>query len=340
MLEDRSFLGKYPKPVAVLGTEGLCNVQAKWFEALARYHNVPFLVLDAAPIPSKKLPEWWGEDAVKDSVEYYARQLENSIDFLEWATGQKANEEKLIDAVVTMDRNEKLWDELMRLWRAKPSPIAGRSLFTFENLIISLPTSHDASAVLEAIIAELNDRIAHGISGIPNEDIRLLWQAQPGWYVLGIIRYFESQGANFVATPYLELWGSHFKYDWCKEATPDWFREFKKPNNFSESFWEISKSIIAQMTRPRLEAGVNAIKQMALEAEIDGGVWHAVRGCKGVSYGEFAEREALRELGIPGFILEGSPADARDFSEGPALRQIRIFIEQVKRIKKRKKANS
>jgi hypothetical protein len=50
------------------------------------------------------------------------------------------------------------------------------------------------------------------------------------------------------------------------------------------------------------------------------------------------EREAIRsELGIPGFILEGSPADPRDFSEGPALRHMRIFTEQVKRLKKRRR---
>ena len=35
--------------------------------------------------------------------------------------------------------------------------------------------------------------------------------------------------------------------------------------------------------------------------------------------------------------MEGSPSDSRDFSEGPVLRQIKVFIEQVKRMKKRRK---
>jgi benzoyl-CoA reductase/2-hydroxyglutaryl-CoA dehydratase subunit BcrC/BadD/HgdB len=339
MIENRSFLGKYPRPVAVLGTEGLCNVQTKWFEALARYHNVPFFVLDSAPIPysSQKLPDS-GEEAVRNSVEYYARQLGNAIEFLEWATGQKANEEKLIDAVITMRRNEELWDELLRLWRAKPSPIAARSLFTFENLIISLPTRKDSTKVLEAIIEELNERIEKGIMGIENEEIRLLWQAQPGWYTLGVIRYFESQGANFVGTPYLEIWGANYGREMLVNCTPEWFREWKEPRNFEECFWEISKAIISQECRPRLDAAIRMMKKLAIESEADGIVWHAVRGCKGVSYGGLGEREAIRsELGIPGFILEGSPADPRDFSEGPALRHMRIFTEQVKRLKKRRR---
>lgn len=342
MYEGRGFLGKYPRPVAVLGTEGLCNVQAKWFEAQARYHNVPFFVIDSAPATSaqiiaKNLPNRWTEETFDDSVEFYARQLGNSLEFLEWATGQKANEEKLIDAVITMQRNEELWDELLKLWRAKPSPIAGRSLFTFENLIIALPTKHESTKVLEAINEELHLRIEKGIQGIGNEEIRLLWQAQPGWYILKIMDYFESHGANFVASPYLEIWGAKFKYGFSEGVAPKWFTEFKKPTNFEECFWEISKSIIAQMCRPRVDADIRVIKELAVEAELDGAVFHAVRGCKGCSYGELAQRETLRnDLNLPGFLLEGSPADPRDFSEGPALRQIMIFVEQIKRMKKRR----
>lgn len=345
MYENRSFLGKYPKPVAVLGTEGLCNVQAKWFEAQARYQNVPFFIIDSAPALASEIvpgtePGRWKETTYDDSVEFYARQIGNALEFLEWATDQKANEEKLIDAVITQQRNEELWDELMQLWRAKPSPIAGRSLFTFENLIISLPYRHEATQVLEAINDELRERVEKGIHGIGNEEIRLLWQAQPGWYILGIINYFESQGANFVVSPYLDLWGAKFKHRWSEGASPEWFRKFEEPKNFDDCFREISKSIIAQMIRPRIAGSIKAIKELAIEAELDGAVFHAVRGCKGVSWGELAEREVLRsDLELPGFLLEGSPADPRDFSEGPAMRQIRTFVEQVKRMKKRRELN-
>jgi hypothetical protein len=38
--------------------------------------------------------------------------------------------------------------------------------------------------------------------------------------------------------------------------------------------------------------------------------------------------------------MEGSQVDYRDFSEGPTLRQIRVFVEQVKRMKKRRIAKS
>jgi len=126
------------------------------------------------------------------------------------------------------------------------------------------------------------------------------------------------------------------------DAIPQWLREWKDPENIDECMWELAKGMTAQNSaRPRLDATVEEIKRMAIEAEVDGGVWHAVRGCKGVSYGALGEREALRnDLGVPGFIMEGSQVDYRDFSEGPTLRQIRVFVEQVKRMKKRRIAKS
>lgn len=339
MLMDKGFLGKYPKPAGVLGCEGFCVVQAKWFEALARYHNVPFHVIDTSPIPSEDLKNW-GEEAVRDSIEYMARQCGNQVEFLEWVTGSKVDEDKLIEATVTMHKNELLWDELLELWGKEPSPLTIRNLFTFENLIISLPCTHDATRVLEAVIDEVQDRIARNIHGIEDEQVRLVWNAQPGWYILDTLKYFQSQGATFVASPYLALWGNRYRYDWLRGAAPAWMQEFKEPRNVDECLWEIAKAGNAMNSpRPRLDGAIEAYKDMVVKTHADGGVWHAVRGCKGVSYGALGELEALRnDLGLPGFILEGSPADYRDFSEGPALRQIRIFVEQVKRVKKRRLA--
>ncbi|MBW2082070.1 MAG: 2-hydroxyacyl-CoA dehydratase [Deltaproteobacteria bacterium] len=339
MIEDRGFLGRFPKPTAVIGAEGLCIVQAKWFESLARYHNAPFTVIDSAPIMAHPYKNW-GEGAVRESVEFVARQCANILDFLEWATGQKLDEERLVDTVRTMHRNEVLWDELLDLWGRNPSPITIRNLFTLENLIISLPCTKDATKVLEVAIEEVKERIEKGITGIENEEVRLLWNAQPGWYILGTMEYFQSQGATFVASPYLALWGSKYRYNSIGSAAPEWLKQWKEPSNVEECLLEIAKGMTAQNSaRPRLDAQIEEIIRMAIRTEADGGVWHAVRGCKGVSYGGLGELEAIRnDLGLPGLVIEGSPADPRDFSEGPALRQIRVFVEQVKRMKKRRMA--
>ena len=118
-------------------------------------------------------------------------------------------------------------------------------------------------------------------------------------------------------------------------------RAWKDPSNVEDCLWEIAKGVVAQNSpRPRLDGAIEVYNNMALRTQADGGVLHAVRGCKGVSFGGLGELESLRhELNLPSFVMEGSPADYRDFSEGPILRQIRVFIEQVKRMKKRRIAS-
>ena len=338
-IEDKGFLGKFPKPAGVMGMEGFCIVQTKWFEALARYYNAPFFVMDSAPIMAHDYKNW-GEEAVKDSAEFVKKECYKALEFLEWVTGQKVDEEKFIDVTKTMHENELLWDELLELCGKKPSPVTLRNLFTFENLIVSLPHKKDATRVLKAAIEEINERIEKGITGIENEEIRLLWNAQPGWYVLDTIKYFHSHGAAFVGSPYLAMMGSRYRYDCAGDAAPEWLTTWEDPTNMDECLWQIAKGVITQgSARPRLDATTDEIKRIAIRTQADGAVWHAVRGCKGESYGQLGEMDAIRnDLGLPVFLLEGSPADPRDFSQGPALRQIRIFIEQVKRMKKRRLA--
>jgi benzoyl-CoA reductase/2-hydroxyglutaryl-CoA dehydratase subunit BcrC/BadD/HgdB len=330
MIKDKSFLGVYPRSTAVIGMEETCNIQAKWFEILARYHNLPYFLIDTPFMDINNYPNW-GEEALKDCVDYLVKQLGNYIDFMEWALNQKLDEEKMITACVNQRHNEVLWDRVMQLWRRVPSPITIRNLFTFENLIVSLPCQKAAGDVLEALIQELHERIEKGITGIVDEKYRLVWNAQPGWYTLGAFKYIEAQGATFVASPYLEIWGAEEKFSGSRAQTPEWFRAYKEPAGIDECLSLIARETIARHPRPRLTAQIETLTRLARESKADGVVWHAVRACKGVSYGQLAEKEVARdELGIPSLVFEGSPADPRHFNEGQVMSQITIFMEQIK----------
>ena len=177
-ITGRSFLGKFPEPDVVLGLEGECNVETKWFEAVARYCNAPFFVMDSAPCYVYPLANW-GEEAERAVVEYFLKQEYNYIDFMEKVTGQKLREENLINAFVTARRNGELWNEISALWRAASSPISMRRLFTYENLVVSLLCKPQTTEVFTALREELAERVKQGIEGVPGERIRLFWDAQP-----------------------------------------------------------------------------------------------------------------------------------------------------------------
>ena len=328
-ITGRSFLGEFPEPDAVLGIEGECNLHIKWFEAVARYCNAPFFAMDAAPCYVYPLSNW-GEVAERAAVEYFLKQEYDYIDFMEKVTGQKLKEENLINAFITARRNGKLWDDISDLWRAVPSPISIRRLFTYENLVVSLLCKPQTTEVFTALKEELTERVEQGIEGVPGERIRLFWDAQPPWYNMKMLEYFEKNGAVFVVSPYLTDFGNRNYISLYDKNVGKWLTEWHEPRSLEECLWEIAKFYTARHTRPRLRAQIAEIIGMAKEGKVDGLVWHYVRGCKNVSFGQLEKKSAVQEaLGLPGLLIEGSPADPREFSESSVRNQIDIFLGQI-----------
>jgi benzoyl-CoA reductase/2-hydroxyglutaryl-CoA dehydratase subunit BcrC/BadD/HgdB len=334
---DSSFMGGFPKPDIVFGIEGECNFHLKWFETMARYFNVPFFPLDAVPCDVFDLPNW-GESSHKEALEYLLRQIHRYVDFMEHFTKQKMKEEKVIKAVVTYQRNLDLWSDICDLASAFPSPVTIRSLFTFENAVISVPCKPETTKVLVALKAELGERIKKGLPGLPNERIRLLWDCQPPWFDLNLFRYFESKGANFVASPYLADFGSKHWSRISGDGLRHRLYTRTIPTNTEESLWEIARLHTSRHARPRLHAFVKDAVEQAKEAKVDGAVLHYVRGCKTVPYGIYDKKKAiLDELGIPTLILESSTADPRDYSETNIRSQVDSFLIPILDRKKREK---
>ncbi|MDY7037794.1 MAG: 2-hydroxyacyl-CoA dehydratase family protein [Thermodesulfobacteriota bacterium] len=333
-IANSSFMGMFPEPDIVFGIEGECNFQVKWFEAMARYFNVPFFPMDSASCQSYDLPGW-GEDSQRDAINYLLSQVRRFVEFMEKFTGKKLEEDKLLKVVDLAHKNLFLWSDVLDLAMAKPSPITIRSLFTFENTVISLLCEQGTTDVLSTLRDELTERIKQGIPGLPDERIRLLWDCQPPWYDLNLFRYFESRGANFVVSPYLGEFGGRHWARYCDEEVGKWLRTRKTPTNFEEGLWEIARLHTSRHARPRLPALVREAVEQSREAQVDGAVFHYVRGCKLVPYGIYDKKNAVSEaLGIPSMILESSTADPRAYSEVQIRNQVDIFLEQITDLKK------
>lgn len=342
MVEDRGFLGSFPRLSAVVGLEGECNMQAKWHEIHARYLNVPYFVIDIPPIhlPSAHSP--WDEEAARDSFNYLVRQLHGLIDLMSWVMGKKPDEEKMVNALKAVRQVHRLWDEVMELWRAVPSPVDIKSLYSYENLTVALPLAEETTEVLTALVEELKERVRDGVSAIEGEEIRLLWNGIPAWYMLNVMRHFEDAGAAFVGSVYLRDMGTRIReieLAVSDEIINKGVLALKEPTNLDECLEEIAKHyLLSRGIRPRAQVSARIAVEIAKLAKADGIVYHLMRACKGISYGQLVERELIREqLKIPCLLLEGSPADSRDYSPTTVMHQINTFLEQVRG---QKEANS
>ena len=333
MIRDRGFSGPFPTPDFLVGLEGLCNMHVKWVEIMSRYLNVPLFVMDMPTLYLHPL-NTWGYEAEKDAVEYFVEQEYKYIDFAEQVTGKKVNEEKLIASWNNSRRNHALWDEIMELWRSVPSPVSIKSLFTCENLIVSIYGREETIEVLTALRDELKERVEHGISGIPDEKYRLMWHAQPPWFDMGLLRYFEENGAAFVCSPYLEWFGQQYLSRVLGDRVSDWMFDWMsiEPSNLDETLRSLAKCYLLQFIRPRLRLWLDSSLDIARRSKLDGLVWHFVRACKTGSAGELDMRASLwKTLEIPGLIIEGSPADTRDYSRDQTIQRIDTFMETLAR---------
>ena len=192
---------------------------------------------------------------------------------------------------------------------------------------------------------ELAQRVKDGVSGIPEERIRLYFSAPPPWYHLQLLRYLESRGIAVVGSIYYS--SNRFPEELLTggEAIGGWLNEWSEPTNVDECLMEIAKKwaktldylVPPQHTYLNLKRRVAQTIERCKVANVDGVVFHCPRGCRKGSIGQLDMRNAVRQaLNIPTMIYEGSPSDPRDYSRAAVESSMNTFLEQVIADKERK----
>ncbi|MEE9491406.1 MAG: 2-hydroxyacyl-CoA dehydratase family protein [Dehalococcoidia bacterium] len=343
MIAEKGFLGEFPKPDVVIGLEGGCNLEAKWMEFIARYYNVPLFIFDYHS-PCYVSPKHQ-EQAERDAVEYFVQQAYRYIDFMEQATGQKLNEEKLINAHITRNTNAEVWQQIAELWESVPSPMSFKDLLAYLPFSMFLCASPEELELARSLRDELAQRVKDGVSGIPEERIRLYFSAPPPWYHLQLLRYLESRGIAVVGSIYYS--SNRFPEELLTggEAIGGWLNEWSEPTNVDECLMEIAKKwaktldylVPPQHTYLNLKRRVAQTIERCRVARVDGVVFHCPRGCRKGSIGQLDMRNAVRQaLNIPTLIYEGSPSDPRDYARAAVESSMSTFLEQVIADKERK----
>ena len=103
-----------PMPDFVLCCNNICNCMTKWYENIARMHNIPLVMVD---IPYNNTVE------VDDAYVAYIRgQFDDAIKQLEKISGRKFDEKKFEDACAHANRTAKAWLKVCDYLQYKPAP--------------------------------------------------------------------------------------------------------------------------------------------------------------------------------------------------------------------------
>lgn len=299
-------IGGLPKPDMLVCCNNICGTVLKWYEVQARYFDVPLFILDT-PISHT--------DFSDEARRYVRRQFDEYIDFLEEHCGQKLDHDRLAEIGRLSIAGQKLWQSVLDTTRHKPAPMSAFDAFFHLALIVTLRGTQTVVDYYTELLAEMQDRIAQGISAVPDENIRLLWDNLPVWFrTKWLSEKFASHGACLVADTYTSAWCSSLRY--------------LDENDFLGSMAE-------GYSRIYLNIGVDAMAAEVLRMidhyNADGLVMHSNRSCKPYSLGQYDIQKIVQaERGIPALMIEADMTDARNFAESQIETRIDAFMEVLK----------
>ncbi|MFH0994860.1 MAG: 2-hydroxyacyl-CoA dehydratase [Pseudomonadota bacterium] len=298
-------IGGLPRPDMLICCNNICGTVLKWYEVQARFYNVPLFILDTPVCHS---------EFSNEIRSYVKRQIEEYILFLEQVCGKKLDRDKMAEVGRLSIDGQRLWQAVLDTTVHKPAPMSAFDAFFHLALIVTLRGTQTAIDYYMMLLDEMNSRISQGISAVPFEKTRLLWDNLPVWYrTRWLSDKFAGHGACLVADTYTSAWCGSMKY-----IDPSDFI-----NTMAEGYSRIYLNIgVDQMA--------DEVIAMIDKYDVQGLVMHSNRSCKPYSFGQYDIRRIIQEKrGLPTLILEADMVDERSFSEAQVETRIDAFMEML-----------
>ncbi len=299
-------IGGLPKPDMLICCNNICGTVLKWYEIQARLYNVPLFILDTPVCHTQYSPE----------IEKYVQtQVKEYIVFLEKITKRDFDYDRMVKVGKLAVEAQKLWKKILNTTANKPSPMSAFDAFFFLALIVTLRGTQTAVDFYTKLLEEMEQRIKEGISIVPDEKYRLLWDNLPLWYQLKwLSKKFSDHNACLVADTYTTAWCSALNYT--------------DENDFLNS-------IAQAYTRIYLNIGIDQMADQVLDMikfyDVQGFIMHSNRSCKPYSFGQMDIMKIVQEKAkIPVLMIEADMVDPRSFSQSQVETRIDAFMEIIK----------
>ncbi len=298
-------IGGLPRPDMLICCNNICGTVLKWYEIQARYFQVPLFILDT--------PFCHTEFSV-EAHRYVRRQLDDYILFLENICGKKWDPDRLKEVGRLSIKAQHLWKAVLDTAASRPAPLSAFDAFFHLALIVTLRGTQTVVDYYTELLREMNERVAAGISAIPEEKYRLLWDNLPIWYrTRWLSEKFAAHHACLVADTYTSSWCSSLNY----------MDEGDFLNSMAEAY-----------TRVFINIGTDQMADIVIDMcdhyQVDGLVIHSNRSCKPYSLGQYDIQRIVREKrGLPSLIIEADMTDSRNFSESQIETRIDAFMELI-----------
>lgn len=303
---------RVPMPDFVLCCNNICNCMTKWYENIARMHNIPLIMID---VPYNN------EVTVSDSqVAYIRGQFDDAIKKMEKIAGTKFDEKKFEAACAAANRTAKAWLKVCDYLQYKPAPMSGFDLFNHMADVVTARGKQSTAEAFELLASELEEHVKNGTTTAPfPEKYRVMFEGIPCWPNLrALFKPLKANGVNVTAVVYAPAFG--FVYNGMDEMARAYC---KAPNSVC------------------IEQGVDWREGICRDNKVDGVLVHYNRSCKPWSgYMAEMQRRFTNDLGIPCAGFDGDQADPRNFNEAQYETRVQGLVEAMEANAKAKEGNA
>ena len=305
-LENGGPIGGLPKPDMLVCCNNICGTVLKWYEVQARYFKVPLFILDTP---------FNHTEYTREAHAYIRAQLDEYIAFLETNCNRDVDHDRFTEVGRLSVEGQRLWQQVLDTAVNRPAPLSAFDAFFHLALIVTLRGTQTVVDYYGELLDEMKTRVAEGISAVPEERFRLLWDNLPVWYrTRWLSEKFAAHGACLVADTYTSAWCASLRY--------------LDENNFLDSMAEAYGRVYINLGTDMM---ADMVVDMVDKYGVDGLVIHSNRSCKPYSLGQYDIQRIVRERrGLSSLIIEADMCDARNFAESQIETRIDAFMEMLK----------
>ncbi|HZZ52327.1 MAG TPA: 2-hydroxyacyl-CoA dehydratase family protein [Pseudonocardia sp.] len=316
--EQDELASKLPTPDLFVNAYAGCSTGQQW-------DDISFRVFGKeVPIFNVSMPYMWsnrpgegymvGEEWER-AGSYVRDQLRELITFIEHLTGRPFDWDAYRQIMTYIKRASELRREAMALCRQTPAAATFWDWIANVAHINFLPASQELVDFFAAVKAEIEQRIAEGVSAVPTERYRLYFDGFMNWNKLGFLaKKFAAHDVAVVAGRYNE-----------------------------HAFWQepqlidLDDPLLGQAQNHLLcpmNHATKTIEHLVLRDcenyNVDGIIFHSTRTCRAFTNPQrLVARAAQKKLGLPSMFFEGDIADASFYKDEILESRLAAMLEGI-----------
>ncbi|MDD8025892.1 MAG: 2-hydroxyacyl-CoA dehydratase family protein [Acidobacteriota bacterium] len=292
-----------PRPDVLVYNNVQCRDIQDWFAWYGRELGVPVLGVAAPRHVSVVTPEW---------LAGLAGQLRGLVAPLEAIAGRRFDLDLLKSVLATSRRGSEAWRRVLEANRAVPAPM---SFFDAVNQMapaVVLRGRPDVSVYYDALLRELEGRIARGEGAVEGERFRFYWEGMPIWGRLrSLADFFIGLRTSIAASTYAHSWV---------------FEGGEEPDPFLAMARNAAGLFIARDDDFKL----SYLRDMASRFGLHGFLFHDAKTCPFNSNNRYGLPGRLEKAtGLPVLTIHGDVNDLGCFAEERTRTAVEAFIERL-----------